>query len=173
MASTLQRPPPSRAALVWLIRGTYLITAIFCVLWLLFVLIVPLAAFLKNITDVTNPWGYRLTLVLFELALILAYGFVLKRNLHNIRNFFTIEEADAAANFAVVFGLLLALDWYYLLPVVPCRGVLAVGVFLLFSKLIKAYLKQVLGLNDPRPPQNPPGDRHIPEFPQKSPLLPL
>lgn len=200
MSVAAPQPSRSHAALIWLIRGTFIVTAIFLAIFLLFILVaVPFSIIFRESANASNPMGYRLTMVFVGLILILFYGFIVKRNYHNFRKDFWKVNADTVANFSIVFALLLAIDWHHFLPPnlpqaivhrfgsngflasllepgpgIHYRGVLSIIAFFLFNKLIKAYLMRVLDLNSPQPPQNPPpSDPDIPEFPKKSPLIQL
>jgi hypothetical protein len=177
MPAVALQPSRPHAALIWLIRGTYVVIAIFFAVFLLGILVaLPVVALFRQITDISNPLGYRITMVGFGLILILFYGFIVKRNYHNFRHDFGKVNADTAANFSFVFALLLVIDWYHLLPPhlpkainehlwdffrdqgdnpgVSYRYLWSFLAFFLFNKLIRDYVMQVLNLNSPNPPQN-------------------
>src|ERR1700692_2124241 len=59
------------AAMIWLIRGTYIVSAIFAVLLLLMIMVVfPLGAIGKLITDASNSWALRITMAFALLTMI-------------------------------------------------------------------------------------------------------
>ena len=176
------QPSQRHATLIWLIRGTYVVTAILMTIFLLLlVLALPLVLMFGAITNVSNPPGYRIIIVFLGLILILIYGVLAKRNCHKAYKKFHEDfcklNADAVAYFSFIFALLLVIDWYHLLPPhlpkainehlwiffrdqgdnpgASYRYLWSYLAFFLFNKLIRDYVRQVLNLNSPNPPQNP------------------
>jgi hypothetical protein len=77
-------------------------------------------------------------------------------------------NSDAVAVFAFIFSFLTAVAFHHFLLRAPVlghhpvgwpwsyRAMLSLIAFLIFQRVIKAYLLRVLVLNPPKPPQNPP-----------------
>jgi len=98
-------------------------------------------------------------------------------------------NANNIGNFAFIFAAFAAHDVYQLMPAKPFkvdpgtsgllmsflhRDSLWIFVFLGLWIYLKALLGRLLELNSPAPSENSsPDNPDIPEFPQKSPLLPL
>jgi fumarate reductase subunit D len=178
MSDSAPQPSQSHAVLIWLIRGTCVITAIFLAIFLLMIMVaLPLGAIGKTIADVSNPWAYRITMAFSALTMVLLYGLIIKKvYCDNFRKNIWNVNGDTVANFSIIFALLLAVDWYHLLPphlpkvindhlwIIFRDSSDKVGpsyrywwsflAFFIFHKLIKACLLQNLGLNPRNPPQN-------------------
>ena len=155
MPASASSPPQPHAALIGLIRGTYVVTAILTVILLLMVMVaLPFGVMFHAVSDVSNPLGYRLTIVFSGLVLILLYGVLLNQCYRKIPKNFWKVNSDTAANFAIVFALLLAVDSRQFLP--PHRTYLSYLVSFVFYKLIKSYLFHVLDLNTANPPKYSP-----------------
>lgn len=173
------------AALIWLIRGTYVITAIFAAILLLAIMVaLPMGAVGETITDASNSWAFRITMAFAVLTTILLFGLIMKKVFYEgFRKDFRKVNTDSVANFSSIFALLLAIDWYLVLPphlpkaIVDYfgsnpffypfdeqrspggptyRGMLSFVAFYIFFRLIKAYLMHILDLDSPEPPQNLP-----------------
>jgi hypothetical protein len=91
---------------------------------------------------------------------------------------------DNIGTFSFVFAAFAAHDFYRLMPPAPAkilpgfvgmlnRDFMWIVVFWVLWKGTKVLLSRLLELNPPSSRQSPPDDPDIPEFPQKSPLLPL
>ena len=86
MPATALQPSRSHVALIWLICGTFIVAAIYLAIFLLGILVaVPFGIILSEVTDVSNPPGYRITMVFFGLIFILFYGVIVKRSFRNFR----------------------------------------------------------------------------------------
>jgi hypothetical protein len=130
--------------------------------------------------------------VLGSLALMWLLGVIFWLSAKSGYDMWRKVDKIAAANFASVFALFAARVFHYFLPghLPPAvnehlsvhfrdpfndRGTRMLWTWLalyLFYKLIKACLLQILELNPPNLPQNPPSiDPDAPEFPRKSPLV--
>ena len=195
-------PISKHGALVRLVRGTSFAANVFGVIVLLLIWVVPGILFFEAVTDASNFEGYRITRFFFGLALILFYGFIVKRIYDSFRKYRWELNARTVANFSSLFALFWAIDWYHILPAYlpnaiadycrshpqlapfaeqgpgfSYRAVLSFIAYFVFYKLIKAYLMRILDLNDPNPlrdlPNPPPPDPDTPEFPRKSPLVQL
>jgi len=170
MPASASQPSKPHAALIWLIRVTYIVTAIFAVILLLAVMVaLPFGVIFHAIADGSNPSGYRISIALCGMVLIFIYGVIVKQSYHNIPKNFWKVNADTAANFAIVFALLLAVDSHQFLP--PHRTYLSYIVFFVFYKLLKTYLFQILDLKITNPPKSSPPS--APNDPRDEPFVPF
>jgi hypothetical protein len=181
------------AALRWMIRGTGALIALVSVVALGIMLFGVISEAIRN---------HGATLPLALIVLLLVGGVLMTIFSRGMRMWQKANESTDA-DFASVFALLLAVAWYHLLPVnlpkvvidyfgnnpffapfrpgqtgTSYRSILSFLAFYLFYRLIKAYLVQVFNLTPSAPPQTPPADSGptdatTPEFPQRSPLVPL
>jgi hypothetical protein len=160
--------------------------AFFSALELLFVLGTIALVFTQAETQNLLQWGvllFFIPMAMFCAALMWA-GYRMCRQI----------SATTVANFAFIFSFLLAKVFYHFLPRnlprlitdhignkishgdddISWRTVLAFIAFFIFYFVIKEIFLQVLGLNHSGRPQNLeiPGP-DVPQFPEKSPLLPL
>src|SRR5712675_964267 len=116
MSDLTPQTAQSHGALIWLIRGTFLITAIFLAISLLMILVaVPFSIIFRESANTSNPMGYRITMVFFGLILILFYGVVVKRYWRswygNFCKDFWKVNATTVVHFSEIFALFLAIDW--------------------------------------------------------------
>src|SRR5260221_6049734 len=199
MTATTFQPPRSHIALEWLIRGT---NALFAVMATAFLCLIGVSFFLLLITKTISiflPPGqatsHHYDTVLQAIPLILALGMAIPfvRYSRMGRDMWQSVNKDNTGFFVLLFAYLIAHVFYYAMPFnLPktlndhlwiifqsregdhgaYRFLWSMIVFFLFRHLIKSYLMRAFKLDSParKPPSD---DPTIPEFPQKSPLVPL
>jgi hypothetical protein len=187
--STTASPSASKqghALLKIIIHGTGGLLAVFSALELVFVLGTVALVFTRPETQDLLHWGVLLFLIPVALlfAALMWAGYRMCRQI----------SATTAANFAFIFSFLLAKIFYHFLPQnlpafitehignnishrkddLSYRAVLGFIAFFVFYFVIKEILLQILDLNNSGRPKNPEiSGPDVPEFPKKSPLIPL
>jgi len=174
-------------ALICLIRGGEALITVPILLVLLLIFTGFVFSMLDNAFRDTFPNGKIFSItMLIAIFLVLAVMIVrLPRHIFKSRRelllgFQRISTVNVS-NFAFIFAGFAAHDFYRLMPAVASaahphltnRDFLCLFVFFFVLNSLKIFLKILLELPPVDRSQDPPDDRHIPEFPQKSPLLPL
>jgi len=174
-------------ALIYLIRGSESLILV----PLLLVVVLIFAGFFLSIIDsinrdtLTHGRIYSIALLLGVFLMIAAVAVRLRRRIFKSRRelFQNFQSASTTnvSNFAFIFAAFTAHDFYRLMrgaasadtSHLSTRDSLWPFIFFGVWLSLKVFLNILLELPPSRPSQDPPDDRHIPEFPQKSPLLPL
>ena len=190
-APSLNVPP--HAALRWLIRWTGALLAVASTGMAIFLLC---AIVIRQVSEGLFRWEILLA-ILMAVLFCGFFAFAAKRGYDMFRKLNTVIVAD----FSFVFALVVAVGWSNSLPLLLPKAIaeycagnaffypflkqgpgptyryyLGLVAFIVFYKLIKAWVLQTLELNASTPskgrPQLP-NDPSSPEFPQKSPLVQL